>query len=58
MIMMMMMVTMAVGSDGDLNAGLNIVALAILPLSAILIHLIADDEDAFDEVLYLMPWRW
>ena len=58
MIMMMMMVTMAVGSDGDLNAGLNIVALTILPLSAILTHLIADDEDAFDEVLYLMPWRW
>ena len=48
---MMMMVTMAVGSDGDLNAGLNIVALAILPLSAILTHLIAEDEDAFDEVL-------
>ena len=49
--MMMMKVTMTVGLGGDLNAGLNIVALTILPLSAILTHLIADDEDAFDEVL-------
>ena len=45
---MMMWVTMMVGSVGDLNAGLNVVALTIQPLSgAILTHLIADADDTF-----------
>ena len=45
--------------EGDLNAGLNVVALTIQPLSgAILTHLIADADRTFKMRFVLLVWRW